>query len=178
MPYYYNKMRWLCRAKRFFDLCKILVGFLKERKIIATFPQLQNPELAFLDDVTEHVNSLNLSLQGKDNLIIDMFQSVISSEPKLGPLFSEIQKGNLFNFSHLKCLGLLSEQFQNECVVTLCNLREKFQSSFHDFRKLEIDIALFSDPFSVNMSDVPAELKLNLIDLQLDRAFLKDKISV
>lgn len=184
MPYY-NKTRWLSRAKvlkRFFDLREVLVDFLKEKKLIATFPQLQNPEwiqkLAFLVDVTEHLNSLNLSLQGKDNLISDMFQIVIGFERKLELFVSEIQKGNLFHFSHLKSLGLLSEQFQSECVVTLCNLREKFQSSFHDFRKLEIDIALFSDPFSVNVSDVPAELKLNLIDLQLDRALKTRYLSV
>ncbi|KAE8739297.1 hypothetical protein FOCC_FOCC015205 [Frankliniella occidentalis] len=132
MPYY-NKTRWL-----------------------------QNPEwiqkVAFLVDVSEHLNSLNLSSQGKDNLISDMFQIVIGFERKLEIFVSEIQKGNLFHFSHLKSLGLLSEHFQSECAVTLCNLREKFQSSFHDFRKLEMDIALFSDPFSVNVSDVPAEL--------------------
>ncbi|KAK3931734.1 General transcription factor II-I repeat domain-containing protein 2 [Frankliniella fusca] len=183
MPYY-NKTRWLSRAKvlkRFFDLREIVVDFLKEKKLISLFPQLNNPDwikkLAFLVDVTQHLNSLNLSLQGKTNLISDMYKIIIGFEQKLGLFISEIEKGNLFHFEHLKSLGLTVE-LQGECIITLCKLRDKFQSSFQDFRKLEMDIAIFSDPFSVKVCDVPPELKLNMIDLQLDRPLKLRYLSV
>ncbi|XP_052121419.1 general transcription factor II-I repeat domain-containing protein 2-like [Frankliniella occidentalis] len=184
MPYY-NKTRWLSRAKvlkRFFDLREVLVDFLKEKNLIATFPQLQKPEwikkLAFSVDVTQHLNSMNVSLQGKDNLISDMFQIVIGFEQKLGLFVSEIEKGDLFHFPHLKSLGSLAGDFKREFVATLNTLKEKFKCSFQDFRKLEMDIAIFSDPFSVNVSEVPSGLKLNLIDLQLDRSLKLRYLSV
>ncbi|KAK3929555.1 General transcription factor II-I repeat domain-containing protein 2B [Frankliniella fusca] len=168
MPYY-NKTRWLSRAKvlkRFFDLREILVDFLKEKKLISLFPQLNNPDwikkLAFLV---------------KTNLISDMYKIIIGFEQKLGLFISEIEKGNLFHFEHLKSLGLTVE-FQGECIITLCKLRDKFQSSFQDFRKLEMDIAIFSDPFSGKVCDVPPELKLNMIDLQLHRPLKLRYLSV
>ncbi|KAE8749157.1 hypothetical protein FOCC_FOCC004064 [Frankliniella occidentalis] len=143
---------------------------------------LQKPEwikkLAFSVDVTQHLNSMNVSLQGKDNLISDMFQIVIGFEQKLGLFVSEIEKGDLFHFPHLKSLGSLAGDFKREFVATLNTLKEKFKCSFQDFRKLEMDIAIFSDPFSVNVSEVPSGLKLNLIDLQLDRSLKLRYLSV
>lgn len=50
-------------------------------------PEFENEnwlvDLAFLVDITAHLNELNIRLQGKNQLINDMFQTVMAFEIKL-----------------------------------------------------------------------------------------------
>ena len=86
---YHNEVRWL-RGKvlrRFFQLRKEIDEILKEKGKKEEVDLIQNPrwlrELAFISDITEHLDILNVKLQGKENLISDMFAILKSFLPKL-----------------------------------------------------------------------------------------------
>ena len=58
---------------------------------------------------------------------------------------------------------------QNSYVnyAKLCeDLLEEFTIRFSDFKKIEIELKLFSDPFSFQCDKAPAEYQLKLIELQ------------
>ena len=61
--------------------------------------------------------------------------------------------------------------FQN-CVS---ELQDTFNEHFRDFRLQEENIVFATQPFSAYSKDAPAELQLELIDLQWDE-FIKKKV--
>ena len=70
---YHTEIRWLSRVnvlKRFFALRNEIASFLEMKNIAV--PLLANAtfqcNLAFLTDITHHLNELNLKLQGKNKL--------------------------------------------------------------------------------------------------------------
>ena len=74
-------MRWLSGGKvllRFYNLRKEINHFLTDKN--KADPILSNPvwvsKLSFLVDITSHINDLNLKLQGKENLICDLYRIV------------------------------------------------------------------------------------------------------
>ncbi|MBN3299432.1 GT2D2 protein, partial [Amia calva] len=59
-------------------------------------------DLAFLCDVTEHLNTLNMKLQGRKQVITEMHDSVKAFQLKLRLWEKQMQQGNLFYLpSHL-----------------------------------------------------------------------------
>ncbi len=59
-------------------------------------------DLAFLTDVSEMLNGLNLQLQGKGKLICDIYSHIKTFGVKLALLVGQVQKQD---FTHLKSLS-------------------------------------------------------------------------
>lgn len=55
-------------------------------------------DLAFLVDVTKHLNDINLELQGKDKNIVDMMSSINAFKRKLQQLKDEMKNKDCRNF--------------------------------------------------------------------------------
>ncbi|MBN3295885.1 GT2D2 protein, partial [Amia calva] len=55
-------------------------------------------ELAFLFDVTEHLNTLNMKLTGSTQVITEMYDSVKAFQLKLSLWEKQMQQGNIFHF--------------------------------------------------------------------------------
>ena len=88
---YNTEVRWLSRGRvlrRFYELLPEINAFLHSKD--KTVPELIDPEwkwhLAFLTDVTEMLNSLNLQLRGEGKLICDMYSHIKAFEVKLALL--------------------------------------------------------------------------------------------
>ncbi|XP_064881846.1 general transcription factor II-I repeat domain-containing protein 2-like [Oncorhynchus nerka] len=93
---YYTEVRWLSRGRvlrRFYELLPEINAFLHLKD--KTVPELIDPEwkwhLAFLTDVTEILNSLNLQLQGEGKLICDMYSHIKAFEVKLALLLEQVK---------------------------------------------------------------------------------------
>ena len=78
---YYCEVRWLSSGRmleRLYNLRKEVSAFLCSKG--ADFPEFNDPgwlcDLAFLTDITPHLNDLNVQLQGKDILVPDMADEV------------------------------------------------------------------------------------------------------
>lgn len=100
----HTSVRWLSRGKvleRFFSLRHEIMLFLDQNNKI--YPELQQDEwwclLAFLCDITEKLNNVNQSLQGKDKIVSNMANTVFAFEEKISIFYKELQNKNLQNFS-------------------------------------------------------------------------------
>ena len=80
---YYTEVRWLsCHnvLKRFYLLLEEIILFLEMKgEDVFLFKDLSwVQDLAFLVDITGHLNDLNIKLQGRDQLITHMFDTLAS----------------------------------------------------------------------------------------------------
>ena len=159
--------------RRFFRLRKEINEFLREKgkkeSDLIAHPRWLG-ELAFLSDITEHLNILNVKLQAKENLISDMFAKLKAFLSKFDLSKHQIAKGDFTHFSNCKTLASDNEtglgfdlEKYNEGLVTL---QSGFTNRFCDFQKHETVIRLFENPFVVLPTNVDSCFQLELIELQ------------
>ena len=181
----YNPVRWLSAGgclRRFFGLRKEIPEFLKNH-VSADTTELESKlestdflkELAFLADITEHLNGLNLNLQGKNQLISDLIGHVNGFRNKLKLFIATLRVNNL---THFKTCAKLSEESDEEnkpqfteFVENLNDISSEFQERFADFDTLESSILLFSSPLTTEIADQDPGIALELCDLQADPFF-------
>ena len=141
--------------------------FLKEKKQNVDF--LENEEclndLSFFVDITEVLAELNLHLQGKDQLCSSMFDQITSFTKKLELFTAQLKAGKIV---HFRSLSEREKKFSvnYEKYTKLRDLLGEFTIRFSDFRKIEIELKLFNDPFSFESDKAPVEYQLELIELQ------------
>jgi hypothetical protein len=75
-------------------------------------------DLAFLEDVTGHLNNLNKELQGKYNLITVMYNNIKAFRFKLRLWENQLKLHSIVHFPHLKSLDTnfperIQEYFQS-----------------------------------------------------------------
>lgn len=175
---YYSEVRWLSRGaflQRFFNLLKEIDCFMKSKNKIVS--ELTNndriKDLTFLVDITTHLNILNLQLQGKNNVITNMYDSIHSFTMKLRLWETQLSLNNLVHFPTLKQLSTDSND-SKKYISNILLLKNEFMNRFTDFQKYKDDFLLFSEPFSINAEHVREDLQLELIDLQCN-SVLKSK---
>uniref|UniRef100_A0A8C1LXS3 DUF4371 domain-containing protein n=1 Tax=Cyprinus carpio TaxID=7962 RepID=A0A8C1LXS3_CYPCA len=137
----HNNVRWLSKGRvlaRFWSIRRELASFLAEQSQKATQFSLrlenekQMDNVAFLVDITSHLNELNLRLQSKDNSICELKTAVRSFQRK-PEVFKEDLQGDCAHFPAVQ------EQVQGQRDV----------SSFVDFiDKLIVNFSNRSDSFS------------------------------
>ncbi|XP_050514902.1 general transcription factor II-I repeat domain-containing protein 2A-like [Diabrotica virgifera virgifera] len=126
-----------------------IISFLEEQGddtyILQNEKWLSN--LAFLSDLTNHLNVLNLELQGKNKTIIDMMSAVHSFVNKLKLLIKQINRKDLDNFPSLK-KGVTAHLNYVYYETELQVLQSEFERRFADFKKLTDIVTSMSNPFS------------------------------
>ncbi|KAK0154982.1 SCAN domain-containing protein 3 [Merluccius polli] len=103
----HNNVRWLSKGRvleRFWSIRREVAAFMEElRSQKATEFSLflkdekRMDNVAFLVDITSHLNELNLKLQGKDNTICELMTAVRSFQRKL-EVFKEDLQGDCAHF--------------------------------------------------------------------------------
>ncbi|MBN3304061.1 GT2D2 protein, partial [Amia calva] len=129
-------------------------------------------DLAFLCDVTEHLNTLNVKLQGSKQVISEMYDSVKAFQLKLRLWEKQMQQGNLFHFPTCQAISLS----QMSLFPALESLQSEFERRFSEFNKQQFSFQLFSSPFGVDVNNAPEDIQMELIELQCDDT-LKAKFS-
>ena len=160
---YHSQVRWLSKGAvidHFFHLIEPIKIYLCERNalpnkisnILQKFDNLEWIEnVAFLADITGHLNDLNLKLQGKNKIISDTFTNVISSQNKLLLFLIQLKSGEFTHFQRLqylkeKKLILKQQELHTKCIEDLLN---EFENRFSDFRAQKRTFSLVSDPWII-----------------------------
>lgn len=123
--------------------------------------------LAISCDILQHVNTLNLQLQGKNKLISQAFTSVKCFEAKLELFAKQLSNKCLDNFPCCKRLDI-SLFPQDFAIKVITSLRAHFASRFSDFRGHALDFRIYQNPFAVDADKAPSVLQLELLELQSD----------
>ncbi|XP_049291704.1 general transcription factor II-I repeat domain-containing protein 2A-like [Anopheles funestus] len=180
MPYY-TAVRWLSCGK-------LLTRMLEIRKDVTEFLETKGkPEpllrdenwlwkLAFAADITTHLNLLNLKLQGRDNLISDLYTHIKAFRLKLTLFLEQLQIVNLTHFPQCqKFKGQAKEEFPVDYAFDLItNLQKQFSERFSEVDEKASEIRIFQNPFEAVVLDCPNELQLEFIEIQANDN-LKDK---
>ena len=102
-----------------------------------------------------------------------MFDHVKAFQVKLS--FWENQINNK-NFNHFPTFLKCKDQNTQKYAKLISELREEFESRFHDFKENASSFEIFSGPFSIKSDDVPENLQTKLVDFQCESS-LKDKFN-
>nr|XP_029138732.1 immunoglobulin epsilon heavy chain-like [Labrus bergylta] len=132
-------------------------------------------DLAFLVDITQQLNILNLKLQGPDQLITAAYESVKAFCTKLRLWKTQLSAKNLSHFPAFRSLVEQGTAFSgDEYTSAIDNLLQEFDQRFADFKEHRVTFQVFADPFSADVESVPSVLQMELVDLQCNSE-LKNK---
>jgi hypothetical protein len=187
----HNNVRWLSKGNalgRFWSIPKEIAAFLQQLKSqkatqFANFLQDKHKMdvVAFLVDITGHLNELNLKLQGRKNSVCDLMKNVRSFQMKLN-IFKEDLQGECEHFPQMR------EQIQGEGDISpyvgfIDKLIGNFSQRFDSFKLGHQLLLLIENPFLIReirgfSKEVqqtfkwahPGSLQLELTDLQADNA--------
>ena len=116
-----------------------------------------------------------LKLQQRGQLINALFSHLRAFQAKLKLFEQQLGKKDLSLFpvmAHINCI-----EYTPNFVKCISELQNTFNECFHDFRLQEQNINFVTQP--VEAEDAPAELQLELIDLQCNKFIKKfDDISI
>ncbi|XP_059570183.1 general transcription factor II-I repeat domain-containing protein 2B isoform X2 [Alligator mississippiensis] len=178
----HSEIRWLSAGKvlvMFFALRKEIPVFLREQVKADTTEleeRLLSPEflseLAFLTDMTTHLNELNLKLQCKNHTISDLFGCVNGFRSKLKLFKAAIEKGDLTHFP--SCKELVKEMENFDCISfsefssNVDAMVKEFDNRFIEFELLKNELILFNNPLRAPVENQSSNIQLELCDLQAD----------
>lgn len=167
---YHTSLKWLGRGlvlRRFFESLEEIDLFMSSRG--KPVPQLSSQDwildLAFLVDMTTHLNTLDASLQGHSQMVTQMYDFIRAFLTKLCLWETHLANNNLAHFPTLKSVSQ-SESDGLNYIPKIVELKAEFQKRLADFKAWENELTLLSSPFSVKIDSVPEELQMEVIDLQ------------
>lgn len=180
---YHTDVRWLSRGavlKRFFELRGEIGQFMEKKgcpvKELKCKEWVQ--DLAFMVDITQHLNTLNTKLQGRNRVVTQYYDSISAFKMKLSLWETQLSNGDTAHFS---CLTAVRPEAPgrpdndlDKYKDNITDLLQEFEQRFQVFGELQNKFGFFRLPFTAKPSDMPADIQLELIDLQCDSA-MKDK---
>lgn len=179
----HTDVRWLSRSRflqRFRDLLDDIVQFLEDRG--DSFSQMRDVnwlcDLAFLADFTGYLSDLNLKLQGKNIIIIDLISCISAFKANALILIRDLEKKNLQRFPNLKDHTRKYPDVifdSKKYVIEIKAVIDDFDVRFNDFKKLEDVIPFISFPFKEDLNtQVIAKKAAHLF--QIDEVSLEDEM--
>ena len=115
-------------------------------------------DMAFLADITSHLNRLNLQLQGRGKTVSDLYAHMNAFNAKLALFKAGFQsdRPNLVHFpscDEMRKDAPACEENMLKYRAEIEKLQQQFKSRFQDFYAMQPRIALFTDPLSAAVSE-------------------------
>ena len=182
----FSKIRWLSAGKtlkHFFALRKEILYFLQSETEATTKEyqiQLSDDKfigsLAFLTDISNHLNMLNLKLSGKKQFISQLVGHIEGFRKKLVLFKASLQKNDASHFP--SCCELVGEGTKIDfCVFSakIGEVTDEFNRRFADFDLLKTKFELFNNPMEVDIESQASCFQLELCELRADSFLLSKK---
>ena len=157
----HNNVRWLSRGavlQRFCECLPTIRAFLVEKD--AAYKELDDTvwlcKLYFLADVTQHLNSLNVLLQGKGQLVSSLFEEVRVFQTKLSHFKKDIDNGK---FTYFKTLKAYLQQnvdvlVPSECMLEVIqSLKGNFEQRFGSLTQHRAAFQFTTDPLTIESQE-------------------------
>lgn len=180
---YFCNVRWLSRGKmlnRFVLLFTEIQNFLLEKDMYDVFPEIWEEEwtldLYFLSDISNHLNELNLSIQGKDKLISELSKSVKEFQLKLELFIEQLENYDFNHFPNLSVLATISEINCAVYIEWLQHLLNQLKLRFADFDRWTTVFHFMEDPYNFPIENVyllSAKLRTSRRNIELDLIKIK-----
>lgn len=132
-------------------------------------------DLAFMVDITQHFNTHHTKLQGRNRVVTLYEDSIRAFKIKLLLWEAQLSRGDTEHFSSLTAVRLKARYHTDveKYKKNITDLMREFERRFQVFTELENTFTFFCSPFTVKLSEIPADIQLELIDLRCDTA-MKD----
>ncbi|XP_055490979.1 general transcription factor II-I repeat domain-containing protein 2A-like [Leucoraja erinacea] len=165
---YFCDVRLLSRGamlEKVYALREEIATFLEGKNVSAS--EFRDPKwlssLAFLVDLTAHLNNLNSQLQGRNQLVHDMCGHIVAFETKLRLWECQLEKSC---YAHFPKLQETQPTDTNTFVTVIRDLKTEFSSRFADIRSHTSEFRLFATPFDVDIDNAPENVQMELIEMQ------------
>ncbi|KRZ14060.1 Protein ZBED8 [Trichinella zimbabwensis] len=175
---YHTEVRWLSKGNmlgRIYELREAVAEFLEQRGRRTMCRAFKSEHfqfsLAYLADIFEALNSLNLKLQGANANVMAHYDIVQSFIAKISLWLKQVERGNLTWFSRLNELfsdKCLCEDLKRKIKGHLRGLQDEFFHYFPDVEPQNLIYKLVRNPFLVNVEDLPHDLQEEAIELQFN----------
>ena len=134
------------------------------------YAELTDPKwllhLAFLTNISEHLNTLNQTLQGANKTLPTMFQSIESFQDKLTLFSMQLAVNNLTQFSHLR--KMVAEVDPNRNLykeqnfgINIDEVAKEFEDRFSECRSKKSLFQFVIDPFSFDVNKLSEFISIN-----------------
>ncbi|KRZ65670.1 SCAN domain-containing protein 3 [Trichinella papuae] len=155
---YHTEVRWLSKGNmlgRIYELREAVAEFLEQRGRRTMCRAFKSEHfqfsLAYLADIFEALNSLNLKLQGANANVMAHYDIVQSFIAKIS-----------------LCDKCLCEDLKRKIKGHLRGLQDEFFHYFPDVEPQNLIYKLVRNPFLVNVEDLPHDLQEEAIELQFN----------
>lgn len=154
---YYTHTRWLSCCKllvRYYTLRVEIHQFLEQQGVMGSYKVILDEkwqmDFAFFTDLAKHLHNLNLSLQGENKLVTELYAEINSFSDRLQDMADDLQVNEFGHFplcgEYIRREGNGNASFSHYSQA-LQNLKDEFEGRFQDIHILETELQLFNDPF-------------------------------
>ncbi|KAM8960584.1 general transcription factor II-I repeat domain-containing protein 2-like [Pelodytes ibericus] len=167
---YFNVVRWLSRGnvlKRFTELLPQIKDFLELKG--SKRPNLSDPQwltkLYFLTELTRHLNTLNLKLQGRNKSIADLYKEVQIFRIKLDMWIEQMAVRDCTHFPLLSSPELSGIPDFEVLQRYLLETKSQFQKRFKDFDEFNSCFKFLRLPLECKPQDVSELSRIGTINM-------------
>ncbi|XP_077975498.1 zinc finger BED domain-containing protein 5-like [Styela clava] len=184
---FHTNVRWLSKGNmlaRVYEMRNELTLFLEAQEKYDLLLYFKSDEfvlvMAYLVDIFESLNKLNLLLQGRETNRITDYGFIRAYIAKLELWYRRAQQGNAASFPNLDTALdekqiKLDGDFKSDIVSHLRLLKEEFERYFPDLNDTELpEWKLTRDPFRVDEDILPSNLQEEYLDMKFDSSAKDD----
>ena len=167
----HTEVRWLSKGnclKRFNELFDTIVQFLDgfNPKLSGEI-KIRKHDIAYLSDIFDKLNWLNLQLQGQDVNLIKTKSVVVSFMSKIALYKQNICRREFYQFPSLQTVPNITDEQLRAYASHLESMNQDMQFRFKDLTQLIVP-GWVMNPFNTDLQMVELEIQEQLAELQAD----------